>query len=223
VRTRTRTRTTTLVLGFLSGTDLSNGDGNYSSGMFNNSSATNPQQRTKRNRTSFKHHQLRIMKTFFAQNHNPDSKGLKILSQKTQLSKRVLQVGAPTSDVLVQRRADRLCVCQVWFQNARAKLRRGLLQEQENKQQTASTSVDSGNTAEHHVNGQHDNEFMHMSMDDELASGASNDRSRTEEDDLIDEFDDYDTNHNNDSSSSTTNATHEFNHLMPPYSMYPLL
>jgi hypothetical protein len=32
------------------------------------------------------------MKSFFSQNHNPDSKGLKILSQKTQLSKRVLQV-----------------------------------------------------------------------------------------------------------------------------------
>ena len=67
-------------------------DGNFSSILFNNQSTINPQQRTKRNRTSFKHHQLRIMKTFFAQNHNPDSKGLKILSQKTQLSKRVLQV-----------------------------------------------------------------------------------------------------------------------------------
>jgi hypothetical protein len=78
--------------GFLSGNDLSNSDGNYSSTIFSNSTSSNPQQRTKRNRTSFKHHQLRIMKTFFAQNHNPDSKGLKILSQKTQLSKRVLQV-----------------------------------------------------------------------------------------------------------------------------------
>ncbi len=78
--------------GFLSGNDLSNSDGNYSSTIFSNPTSSNPQQRTKRNRTSFKHHQLRIMKTFFAQNHNPDSKGLKILSQKTQLSKRVLQV-----------------------------------------------------------------------------------------------------------------------------------
>lgn len=77
---------------FLNGNDLSNSDGNYPSGMFPNPTSSNSQQRTKRNRTSFKHHQLRIMKTFFAQNHNPDSKGLKILSQKTQLSKRVLQV-----------------------------------------------------------------------------------------------------------------------------------
>lgn len=77
---------------FLNGNDLSNSDGNYPSSMFPNPSGSNSQQRTKRNRTSFKHHQLRIMKTFFAQNHNPDSKGLKILSQKTQLSKRVLQV-----------------------------------------------------------------------------------------------------------------------------------
>jgi LIM homeobox protein 2/9 len=74
--------------GFLNGNDLSN-----SSNIFHNQTSSNSQQqRTKRNRTSFKHHQLRIMKTFFAQNHNPDSKGLKILSQKTQLSKRVLQV-----------------------------------------------------------------------------------------------------------------------------------
>lgn len=85
-------RNNSIDLGFLSGTDLSANDGTYSSTLFNNPSSTNPQQRTKRNRTSFKHHQLRIMKTFFAQNHNPDSKGLKILSQKTQLSKRVLQV-----------------------------------------------------------------------------------------------------------------------------------
>ena len=82
---------------FLSGNDLSNSDGNYPSNMFPNPSSSNSQQRTKRNRTSFKHHQLRIMKTFFAQNHNPDSKGLKILSQKTQLSKRVLQVFNPRS------------------------------------------------------------------------------------------------------------------------------
>ena len=51
-------------------------------------------------RTSFKHHQLRVMKSYFELNHNPDAKDLKQLSQKTGLSKRVLQV---------------------WFQNARAK------------------------------------------------------------------------------------------------------
>lgn len=50
-------------------------------------------QRTKRMRTSFKHHQLRTMKTYFAINQNPDAKDLKQLAQKTGLSKRVLQVG----------------------------------------------------------------------------------------------------------------------------------
>lgn len=48
--------------------------------------------RTKRMRTSFKHHQLRAMKSYFAINHNPDAKDLKQLSQKTGLPKRVLQV-----------------------------------------------------------------------------------------------------------------------------------
>ncbi|GFR26681.1 hypothetical protein TNCT_132691 [Trichonephila clavata] len=60
-------------------------------------------QRTKRMRTSFKHHQLRTMKSYFAINQNPDAKDLKQLAAKTSLSKRVLQV---------------------WFQNARAKWRR---------------------------------------------------------------------------------------------------
>ena len=63
--------------------------------------------KTKRVRTSFKQHQLLIMKTYFSLNHNPDSKDLKQLSVKTGLSKRVLQV---------------------WFQNARAKYRRVLTQ-----------------------------------------------------------------------------------------------
>lgn len=48
--------------------------------------------RAKRMRTSFKHHQLRAMKSYFAINHNPDAKDLKQLSQKTGLPKRVLQV-----------------------------------------------------------------------------------------------------------------------------------
>lgn len=51
--------------------------------------------RTKRMRTSFKHHQLRTMKSYFAINHNPDAKDLKQLSQKTGLPKRVLQVNRP--------------------------------------------------------------------------------------------------------------------------------
>lgn len=63
--------------------------------------------KNKRVRTSFKQHQLLIMKTYFALNHNPDSKDLKQLSLKTGLTKRVLQV---------------------WFQNARAKYRRILTQ-----------------------------------------------------------------------------------------------
>ncbi|KFM79706.1 LIM/homeobox protein Lhx9, partial [Stegodyphus mimosarum] len=59
-------------------------------------------------RTSFKHHQLRTMKSYFAINQNPDAKDLKQLAQKTGLSKRVLQV---------------------WFQNARAKWRRNNLRQ----------------------------------------------------------------------------------------------
>lgn len=54
------------------------------------------QQRQKRMRTSFKHHQLRAMKMYFALNHNPDAKDLKELAQKTGLSKRVLQVCTAT-------------------------------------------------------------------------------------------------------------------------------
>lgn len=49
-------------------------------------------QRSKRMRTSFKHHQLRTMKSYFGINQNPDAKDLKQLAQKTGLSKRVLQV-----------------------------------------------------------------------------------------------------------------------------------
>ena len=53
--------------------------------------------RQKRVRTSFKHHQLRTMKSYFALNQNPDAKDLKQLSQKTGLSKRVLQVSSVAS------------------------------------------------------------------------------------------------------------------------------
>ncbi|KAM6986280.1 LIM/homeobox protein Lhx2-like isoform 2-T2 [Aplochiton taeniatus] len=65
--------------------------------------------KSKRMRTSFKHHQLRTMKSYFAINHNPDAKDLKQLAQKTGLTKRVLQV---------------------WFQNARAKFRRNILRQE---------------------------------------------------------------------------------------------
>ena len=60
-----------------------------------------------------------------------------------------------------------------------------------------------------------------MINDDELTSRTSNDLSRTEDDEIIDELDDYDNKQNSD--SSTTINTHEFNQLMPPYSIYPLL
>ena len=55
--------------------------------------------KTKRARTSFKHHQLRIMKHHFNINQNPDSRELKILSQKTGLDKKVLQVNTPSTSV----------------------------------------------------------------------------------------------------------------------------
>jgi len=56
--------------------------------------------RQKRLRTSFKHHELRIMKSYFSLNHNPDAKDLKQLSIKTGLSKRVLQVYSNSSTTL---------------------------------------------------------------------------------------------------------------------------
>ncbi|XP_023710760.1 protein apterous isoform X2 [Cryptotermes secundus] len=85
---------------------------------------SNGQQRTKRMRTSFKHHQLRTMKSYFAINHNPDAKDLKQLSQKTGLPKRVLQV---------------------WFQNARAKWRRMMI-KQEGKTGDKCPGAESGNS-----------------------------------------------------------------------------
>ena len=56
-------------------------------------------QRTKRMRTSFKHHQLRTMKSYFAINQNPDAKDLKQLASKTGLSKRVLQVTTLATEI----------------------------------------------------------------------------------------------------------------------------
>ncbi|XP_069775671.1 LIM/homeobox protein Lhx9-like [Narcine bancroftii] len=66
------------------------------------------QQKAKRIRTCFKHHQLRTMESYFAVKQNPDGKDWEQLSKKTGLPKRVLQV---------------------WFQNARAKHRKSLQQE----------------------------------------------------------------------------------------------
>lgn len=64
----------------------------YDSSVTSPGSGSTSQSRTKRMRTSFKHHQLRTMKSYFAINQNPDAKDLKQLAQKTGLSKRVLQV-----------------------------------------------------------------------------------------------------------------------------------
>ena len=75
-----------------SGTNGSASGGGGNGGGGGGSSSQQQSQRTKRMRTSFKHHQLRTMKSYFAINQNPDAKDLKQLAQKTGLSKRVLQV-----------------------------------------------------------------------------------------------------------------------------------
>nr|CAD2135454.1 unnamed protein product [Meloidogyne enterolobii] len=71
--------------------DINFGNSNLSDSGDPLSSSNNSAQKLKRMRTSFKHTQLRTMKAYFFINHNPDSKDLKILSNKTGLSKRVLQ------------------------------------------------------------------------------------------------------------------------------------
>lgn len=73
--------------------DMSSYDGSQSP---RSGGAMTPNSRNKRMRTSFKHHQLRTMKSYFAINQNPDAKDLKQLAQKTGLSKRVLQVSKQT-------------------------------------------------------------------------------------------------------------------------------
>ncbi|XP_041665688.1 LIM/homeobox protein Awh-like [Cheilinus undulatus] len=65
-------------------------------------------RRTKRMRTCFRSEQLRALEMYFAQKQNPDGKDWTCLAHRTGLPKRVLQV---------------------WFQNARAKLRRSLSSE----------------------------------------------------------------------------------------------
>ncbi|XP_060598268.1 LIM/homeobox protein Lhx9-like [Ruditapes philippinarum] len=95
-------------MGFMSGDPDAQRDGTMGPDGY----ITSGQPRQKRIRTSFKHHQLRAMKSYFQLNHNPDAKDLKQLAQKTGLSKRVLQV---------------------WFQNARAKYRRHVLKQEQTK------------------------------------------------------------------------------------------
>ncbi|CAG9558526.1 unnamed protein product [Danaus chrysippus] len=100
----------------------------YDSSVASPGSVSSHTQRTKRMRTSFKHHQLRTMKSYFAINQNPDAKDLKQLAQKTGLSKRVLQV---------------------WFQNARAKWRRNMMRQESNQ---LGLMTPNGSTG-HSVNG----------------------------------------------------------------------
>ena len=59
-------------------------------------------EKSKRARTSFKHNQLRIMKSHFQLNQNPDSRELKELATKTGLDKKVLQVCIATLVTLVK-------------------------------------------------------------------------------------------------------------------------
>ncbi|KAM7373662.1 hypothetical protein PAMP_008498 [Pampus punctatissimus] len=73
--------------------------------LYERSTGGRTRRRTKRIRTCFRSEQLRALESYFAQKHNPDGKDWTCLSHKTGLPKRVLQV---------------------WFQNARAKLRRSL-------------------------------------------------------------------------------------------------
>lgn len=55
--------------------------------------SSEPTVRRKRMRSSFKHHQLKVMKAYFQVNHNPDAKELREISLKTGLLTRVIQVG----------------------------------------------------------------------------------------------------------------------------------
>lgn len=106
--------------------DMSSYDGSQSP---RSGGAMTPNSRNKRMRTSFKHNQLRTMKSYFAINQNPDAKDLKQLAQKTGLSKRVLQV---------------------WFQNARAKYRRNIMRH-DGTMQTGCPPITSYTSTEIHT------------------------------------------------------------------------
>ena len=78
--------------------------GNSINNTKSSSSKRKEKSKPKRIRTSFKIHQLIAMKELYESDKNPDSSKLKVLSKKIDLPKRVLQV---------------------WFQNSRAKNRKG--------------------------------------------------------------------------------------------------
>ncbi|XP_015791727.1 LIM/homeobox protein Lhx9-like [Tetranychus urticae] len=86
----------------------------------------NSKSKSKRVRTSFKHAQLKTMKSYFSVNQNPDAKDLKGLSTKTGLSKRVLQV---------------------WFQNARAKWRKNNPKHGDCSSTSGNSKQSKGNTS----------------------------------------------------------------------------
>uniref|UniRef100_A0A915PAF7 Uncharacterized protein n=1 Tax=Meloidogyne floridensis TaxID=298350 RepID=A0A915PAF7_9BILA len=115
--------------------DINFGNSNLSDSGDPLSSSNNSAQKLKRMRTSFKHTQLRTMKAYFFINHNPDSKDLKILSNKTGLSKRV------------------------WFQNARAKYRRS----QQNQLGTSSMAA-SVHLLEHQRSDNSTQQFLGLSL-----------------------------------------------------------
>jgi len=90
--------------GSLPDQDKNMSSGNSSSDDENLSRKINGKEAKRRSRTRFKQHQLLAMKDLFDMDKNPDSVALSTLSDRIGLKKRVLQV---------------------WFQNARAKSRKG--------------------------------------------------------------------------------------------------
>jgi hypothetical protein len=155
------------------------GSGNMDMGSYDGSQsprsggAMTPNSRNKRMRTSFKHHQLRTMKSYFAINQNPDAKDLKQLAQKTGLSKRVLQVSL-TEFIFNDDKLNNFSH-QVWFQNARAKWRRNVMRSDGNLQNpncppnmtsfTNSSEIHTPNSSESEIHTSHALEEMHNMME----------------------------------------------------------